>query len=93
MEGAKKASYKLYFKSSSTGPWRDGNPKHESNSDGGVGAIMACGHYDLHDDGMGYCRDEECRRNRLIEAFKKGEAMKLPNGNIVWTPGFVIKPQ
>lgn len=76
----KRGSKKLGFKSKSAGPWGEGKPER----DDGVGK---CGHYDVELDKNGYCRDEDCRRDRLIEALHSGEAMRLPNGTILWTIG------
>jgi len=76
----KRSSYKLGFKNKSAGPWGEGKPEKED----GVGK---CGHYDVELTADGYCRDEDCRRDRLIKALHSGEAMRLPNGTILWTPG------
>lgn len=76
----KKGSRKLGFKNKSAGPWGEGKPERED----GVGK---CGHYDVELTKDGYCRDEECRRNRLIRALHDGEAMRLEDGTILWTPG------
>ena len=80
----KKASRKLGIKSKSAGPWGEGKPE----ADDGVGK---CGHYDVELTKEGFCRDDDCKYERLVQAFKDGEAMKLPNGNIVWTPGHKIR--
>jgi hypothetical protein len=82
--GIKLSTRKLGFKGKSAGPWGEGRQEKED----GVGI---CGHYDVELDEHGYCRDEECRYNRLIDALKKGEAMKTPDGTIVWTPGQKIR--
>lgn len=78
--GIKLSTKRLGFKGKSAGPWGEGKPER----DGGVGL---CGHYDEELDNMGYCRDEDCKRDRLIEALYKGEAMKTSDGTIIWTPG------
>ena len=77
----KKGSKKLGFKGASAGPWGEGKPEREG------GVCPACDQYDVELDAFGYCRDEECRRNRFIKALRDGEAMKLPNGDLLWTPG------
>lgn len=86
-----KTKKRLQIKDHSTGPWADGVRKHVLNEDGTVGIICACGHWDLEIDRMGYCRDENCRYERLVKAFYSGEAAKLKDGTIVWTPGFKLR--
>ena len=82
--GIKISTKRLGWKAKSAGPWGEGRP---SSKDG----IGRCGHYDVELDDNGYCRDEDCRYNRLIEALKSGEAMKTPDGTILWTPGIKIR--
>ncbi len=77
----KRNSKSLGFNRSSTGPWGEGKPEAEG------GVCPACKQYDVELDKFGYCRDEDCKRERLIEALHSGEAMKLGSGDIVWTPG------
>jgi hypothetical protein len=48
------------------------------------GSVGLCGHWDNELDHAGYCRDDDCKRDRLIQALKDGKAHKLPNGLIVW---------
>ena len=94
MEGLKKFSKRLEIKDKTSGPFgggTDGYPRGVMNETGGVGAIGFCGHYGEELDKLGNCRDSDCRYQRLIKAFYNGEAMKLKNGNIVWTPGFKIR--
>ena len=45
--------------------------------------VCKCGHYDTP-TAMGYCQDEDCRRERLIKALHEGKAQKLKDGTIVW---------
>ena len=85
MMGLKKSSRKLGFKSKSTGPWGDGDVKDSAD---GVGL---CGHYDVELDSHGYCRDENCKHERLVKALYNGEAMMTKNGTLVWTPGSKIR--
>lgn len=80
----KRESCRLGIKSKSAGPWDEGKPERAH----GVGK---CGHYDVELTADGYCRDENCRRERFIKALHDGEAMKLPNGTIIWTPGVKIR--
>ena len=78
---------KLGIKNHSSGPWQDGVRKQSINRDGTVGVDCLCGHWDLETDKFGYCRSEDCRYERLVKAFYNGEAMKLKDGSILWTPG------
>ena len=87
MEVLWKIKNKLNIKFHSTGPWTEGVRKHVLNEDGGVGFVCKCNHYDLESDKFGYCRDEDCRYTRMVRAFYSGEAIKLKDGTIVWTPG------
>lgn len=82
----KRASRRMGIKSTSAGPW--GKGKFEKGYTDGVGL---CGHYDVELDRFNNCRDEDCRRDRLIKALHTGEAMKLPNGTLLWTPGTIIR--
>jgi len=50
----------------------------------GIGEVGKCGHWDSEYDRYGYCRDLDCRANRLVEALKAGRARKLPDGTILW---------
>jgi hypothetical protein len=77
----KHASRRLDFKRSSSGPWGEGKSEVLD------GICVACGNYDTELDKNGYCRDIDCRRDRLINALESGEAMCLKNGTILWTPG------
>jgi len=83
----KKVSGRMGIKKKSAGPWGEGKAE-EGYRDG---MCPACGHYDTEMDRFGYCRDEDCKRERFIKALHTGEAMKLPNGTIIWTPGTVIR--
>ena len=91
MEDLWKTRNKLSIKDHATGPWMDGVARRSLNADGTVGYVAKCGHWDWETDNFGFCRDEECRRERFIKALHTGEAMMLPNGFIVWCPGVVIK--
>ena len=93
MEDLYKIKRRLGIKDHATGPWMDGVKRHKLNEDGGVGFLCKCNHYDLESDFGGYCRDENCRRERFIQALHKGEAMMLPNGTIVWVDGVRIKKE
>lgn len=52
-------------------------------------------------DAFGFCRTDECRRNRLVKALEKGEAMMVLSPDpenpgrkqsvLVWTPGQNIR--
>lgn len=84
LSGIKRISGKMGYKHSSTGPWSSGKP----SVDGGVGK---CGHYDEELDMHGYCRDRDCKRERFIEALHNGEAIRMPDGTIIWTPGIKVK--
>jgi len=82
--GLKRETKRMGFKQKSAGPWDEGKPEREH----GIGK---CGHWDSELDAHGYCRDEDCRRERLIKALHNGEAMKAPTGVIIWTPGQKIR--
>ncbi|KKL71467.1 hypothetical protein LCGC14_2094650 [marine sediment metagenome] len=84
--GLRRESRRLGYKSKSAGPWDEGEPNSKYKS--GTGA---CGHYDVELDAFGNCRDEECRRDRLTKALHSGEAVRAPNGTIIWTPGHKIR--
>jgi hypothetical protein len=84
--GLKRESRRMGHKTKSAGPWDEG--AIDSKYKDGVGK---CGHYDVELDRFGYCRDEECRRERLVKALHSGEAMRLPNGTLLWTPGHRIR--
>jgi len=59
-----------------------------------------CGYYGPL-DAFGFCRTDECRRNRLVAALNKGEAMMVLSPDpenpgrkqsvLVWTPGRNIR--
>ena len=83
-EDIKRESRRIGFKQKSAGPWGEGKPEAPD----GVGK---CGHYDVELDKNGYCRDEECRRDRVIRALHDGEAMMSPSGTLIWTPGTTIR--
>ena len=80
----KRETQRVGFKQKSAGPWGEGKPEGED----GTGK---CGHYDVELDKFGYCRDEDCKRDRLIQALHDGEAFKSPTGTIIWTPGTKIR--
>lgn len=42
-----------------------------------------CGHYDTPDR-FGFCRDEDCRKDRLVKALLEGKAQRLKDGTIIW---------
>ncbi|MFA5024118.1 MAG: hypothetical protein WC523_04140 [Patescibacteria group bacterium] len=91
MEDMWKTKNKMSIKPHSSGPWVDGVSKRVLNNDGTIGVNCLCGHWDYEDDKFGYCNDEECRRERFIKALYDGEAMMMPNGDIIWTPGIKIR--
>jgi hypothetical protein len=91
MIGLRKTISRMGIKPTSAGPWCDGNPKGMLNEEGGVGGVGKCGHYDVELGSDGCCRDDECRRERLIKALEAGEAMMTPEGTILWTPGVKIR--
>jgi len=82
----KKESRRMGIKNSSAGPWGSGKPE-EGYTDG----VGHCGHYDVELDKFGNCRDEDCRRDRLRKALQTGEAIRTPDGTIIWTPGIRIR--
>ena len=90
MDDMYKTKNKLGIKDHSAGPWMDGVSKHAMNADGTVGYVAKCGHWDWETDNFGFCRDEDCKRERFIEALYKGEAMMTKEGVIVWCPGICI---
>jgi len=91
MQDTDKIAKKLGIKDYSVGPWAEGVRKYVLNENGGVGFTCLCNHYDFEMDKFGFCRDEDCRYNRLIKAFYDGEAVMLKDGTIVWAPGTVIR--
>jgi hypothetical protein len=50
----------------------------------GEGEVGKCGHWDAEYDWLGYCRDEQCRKNRIAAALRSGKAARLSDGTIVW---------
>jgi hypothetical protein len=88
LEGLKRVSSRMLIKPKSAGPWDEISEKEKGKYHDGVGL---CGHYDVELDALGYCRDEECRRDRFLKALYDGEAMKMSDGTIIWTPGFKIQ--
>ncbi len=86
LTGLKYESRRLGYKSRSAGPWDEGSV--DAKYKGGVGL---CSHYDVELDAFGNCRDEDCRRERLTKALHSGEAVRAPNGTIIWTPGHKIR--
>lgn len=83
----KRASRVLGIKSSSSGPWGEGRPDRKYKD----GVCPACGNYDVELDKFNYCRDEECKRKRLVNALHIGEAIRTPDGTIIWTHGTIIR--
>ena len=84
LSGIGKSTRGMGFKAKSAGPWGEGKPERPD----GVGK---CGHYDVELADDGNCRDQDCKRDRLIAALHSGEAMKTPDGTIIWTPGHKIR--
>ena len=89
MEDLKKSLYKMGIKSQSAGPWVDLSEEQRGKFHDGV--CPACGVYDTEMDPLGFCRDIECRRDRLTAALKSGEAMMNRDGTLVWAPGVKIR--
>lgn len=81
MKDLDKSSRRMGFKQSSAGPWENSLSKDLTAIDG---VCKACGEYDVQLTKDGFCRDDECKTERLAEAFKRDEAVRLPNGTIVW---------
>lgn len=54
------------------------------DGDEGVGEVGRCGHWDAEYDTHGYCRDAECRHDRLVRALQSGDAFRLKDGTLVW---------
>ena len=87
----KKVSRRLGIKGKSAGPWGEGKPEAKD------GVCPACKQYDVELDKNGYCRDNDCKHDRLVKALIAGEAMKLPptpeepDGRIIWTPGTKLR--
>lgn len=79
LKGLKRESGRLGHRNKSAGPWGSGIAEEKYHD--GVGR---CGHYDVELDANGYCRDEDCRKERLKKALEAGEAIRLPDGNIIW---------
>jgi hypothetical protein len=88
LEGLKKMTSKMLVKSTSAGPWYNLSDEQKGKFRDGVGL---CNHYDTELDSLGFCRDEECRRNRVMKALHSGEAMMTPDGVLVWCPGVKIR--
>jgi hypothetical protein len=90
LQGIRKECFKMQIKTKSSGPWDEISDMYKGKYRDGVGL---CGHYDTELDDFGYCRDEDCKRDRLIKALYDGEAMKTKDGDIIWTPGFKIREE
>ena len=50
----------------------------------GIGEVGRCGHWDAEYDQYGYCRDRECRHERLVRALQSGDAWRMPDGTLMW---------
>lgn len=88
MEGLRKSLYRMGIKSKSAGPWDEVSAEKRGRFTDGVGT---CGHYDVELDAFGYCRDLECRRDRLTLAILNGEAMMSKDGVLIWAPGTKLR--
>jgi hypothetical protein len=66
----------------STGPWAQADSRFDKYG----GNCRYCGKYDV-ELVDGYCRDESCKADRLVNALLKGEARRFKDGTIIWTPG------
>ena len=84
--GLRRESRRLGYKTKSAGPWGEGSTDSKYKD-----GVCKCGHYDVEMDSFGNCRDEDCRRERLTKALHSGEAVRAPNGTIIWTPGHKIR--
>jgi hypothetical protein len=82
MQGIRDITHRMAIKSHSTGPW-DYKAFDESKG----GRCKACGGFEFELDETGHCHDDDCRRNRIVIALQKGEAMMTDKGVLVWTPG------
>lgn len=78
MDGVKKFTRKMGF-GNSQGQLFGGSVDRAKYRDG----IGLCGHYDTELDAGGFCRDDDCRHERLVKALKEGRAMKVGD-TIVW---------
>jgi hypothetical protein len=91
LEGLKKHTRKMGVKGQ--GDLYGGSVNHAKWRDG----VGRCGHYDTELDSGGFCRDQDCRRDRLIQALKDGRARKLEDGTIIWItvnePGATAEPE
>jgi hypothetical protein len=90
LEGLYKTTRRMGIKTKSAGPWDEISKKEMGRFTDGVGG-EGCGHYDTELDPFGYCRDEDCRYNRIVAAIKSGEAMMNKEGVLIWTPGIKIR--
>jgi hypothetical protein len=50
----------------------------------GEGEVGRCGHWDAEYDGHGYCRDRDCKSDRLVKALQSGSAWRMPDGTLIW---------
>ena len=91
LEGLKKHTRKMGVKGQ--GDLYGGSVNHAKWRDG----VGRCGHYDTELDSGGFCRDQDCRHDRLVQALKDGRARKVEDGTIVWItvnePGATDEPE
>ena len=66
-----------------SGPW------NEYTVESLGGDCPNCGLYEQELSQDGYCRREECRHDRIVQALIKGEARMLKDGTFIWTKGQV----
>jgi len=81
MKDLRRASRKIGFKQQSAGPWELSQSKELKHKDG---VCPACNEYDTELNKFGFCREIDCKRDRVVSALKRGEAMMLPNGTLLW---------
>lgn len=81
MKDLRKMSRMAGFKQQSAGPWELSQSDQIKYKDS---EYPACHKYDTQPDKFGFCRNNECRGDRLIGALMRGEARRLSNGTLIW---------
>lgn len=82
MQGLKRESRRMGFRPHSV--WSMANSQTDESK------CRECGQY-TEVDCFGFCLDDDCRRIRFIRALHNGEATRLTDGTILWTPGKKIR--
>jgi hypothetical protein len=54
--------------------------RHKQALDG----VGRCGHWDSELDRYGFCRDSQCRHDRVIKAVQNGKARMTTEFGLVW---------